>query len=49
MTPHFKWRNGKSWRAAALATVELTTGARLSLDWFDRERPYLTSQDPVLD
>ncbi|MEU3167317.1 DUF6461 domain-containing protein [Streptosporangium sp. NPDC006930] len=49
MAPHFKWRNGKSWRAAALATIELTTGARLSLDWFDQERPYLTSQDPASD
>ncbi|MFF0572830.1 DUF6461 domain-containing protein [Streptosporangium saharense] len=49
MVPHFKWRNGKSWQAAALAAIELTTGARLSLEWFDQERPYLTSQDPVSD
>ncbi|MEV6867676.1 DUF6461 domain-containing protein [Streptosporangium subroseum] len=49
MAPHFRWRKGKSWRAAALATIELTTGARLSLEWLDRERPYLTSQDPAVD
>jgi hypothetical protein len=49
MAPHFKWRNGKSWRAAALATVELTTGARLSLEWLDQERPYLTCQASEAD
>ncbi|MGN9787996.1 DUF6461 domain-containing protein [Nonomuraea sp. ZG12] len=49
MAPHFRWKRGKSWRAAALATIELTTGARLSLEWLDQERPYLTCQDPVVD
>ncbi|MEV7801384.1 DUF6461 domain-containing protein [Microbispora sp. NPDC088329] len=49
MAPNFRWRRGKSWRAAALATIELTTGARLSLEWLDQERPYLTCQDPVVD
>ncbi|MGW4641777.1 DUF6461 domain-containing protein [Sphaerisporangium sp. NPDC004334] len=49
MAPHFRWRRGKSWRAAALATIELTTGARLSLEWLEQERPYLTCHDPVAD
>ncbi|WP_433248731.1 DUF6461 domain-containing protein [Streptosporangium sp. CA-135522] len=49
MAPHFKWKNGKSWRATALATVELTTGARLSLEWLEQEHPYLTSQGPMAD
>ncbi|MGW0807555.1 hypothetical protein [Nonomuraea sp. NPDC002799] len=49
MAPHFRWRRGKSWRAAALATVELTTGARLSPEWLGQERPYLTCQDAVVD
>ncbi|MET9067723.1 DUF6461 domain-containing protein [Streptosporangium sandarakinum] len=47
MAPHFNWRNGKSWRAAALATIELTTGARLSLEWIEQERPYLVSREPM--
>ncbi|GAA2214421.1 hypothetical protein GCM10009850_098860 [Nonomuraea monospora] len=49
MAPHFRWRNGKSWRAAALATIELTTGSRLSQDWLEQERSHLTSRDPVVD
>ncbi|MEV5895792.1 DUF6461 domain-containing protein [Nonomuraea fuscirosea] len=49
MAPHFRWRRGKSWRAAALATVELTTGARLSLEWLEQERPYLTGQEPAVE
>nr|WP_311132221.1 hypothetical protein [Nonomuraea gerenzanensis] len=44
MAPHFRWRNGKSWRAASLATIELTTGCRLSQEWLEQERPHLTGQ-----
>ncbi|MED7928166.1 DUF6461 domain-containing protein [Nonomuraea sp. LP-02] len=49
MAPHFRWRRGKSWKAAALATVELTTGARLSFEWLEQERPYLACLDPGVD
>lgn len=47
MAPHFRWRKGKDWRAAAPATIEPTTGARLSMEWLEQERPYLASQDLV--
>lgn len=49
MVPYFDWQNGKSWRAAMLAAIELTTGARLSEEWVEQERPYLISQEPVAD
>lgn len=48
MASHFRWRKGKSWRVAALATVELTTGARLGLEWIEQERPYIAGQGPVV-
>ncbi|TYB59739.1 hypothetical protein FXF51_32460 [Nonomuraea sp. PA05] len=49
MAPHFRWRNGKSWRAAALATIELTTKSRLSQEWLEQERSHFIGLAPVVD
>ncbi|GAA3520111.1 hypothetical protein FHR32_003738 [Streptosporangium album] len=49
MVPYFDRQNGKSWRAAMLAAIELATGARLTEEWIEEERSYLTSQEPTAD
>ncbi|NRQ36385.1 hypothetical protein HII36_31795 [Nonomuraea sp. NN258] len=36
------WRDGYDWRAACLTVIEQTTGARLTLGWEQRPRPYVT-------